>query len=256
MYSRIELVKTIRKKLQNQSVSIGSWMQLNSTDVAEIMGQNEFDWIAIDMEHGSICNNDLPNLFRSIEIGGTLPLVRISEGTLSNCKQALDAGAGGLIIPMVMDSVQLEQVISWCSWPPTGSRGVGFSRANLFGKNFEKYKDEAQSPLIIAQIEHIDAIDNLESICNVKGLDATIIGPYDISASMGYTGELDNPEVLEAFSRVSSICSKKNIPSGIHVINAKKSNLNDAISQGYRFIAFSIDAVFLYTKLQDLKQTS
>ena len=96
MFNRMATIKKLRKKLKENKVSIGSWMQINSPDV-EIMGKAGFDWVAVDMEHGSISNSDLPNIFRALECGGTLPLARIAKGTLSNCKQALDAGAGGII---------------------------------------------------------------------------------------------------------------------------------------------------------------
>ena len=92
-FERRKSIIDLREKLKLDEVSIGSWMQINSADVAEIMGKGSFDWVAIDMEHGSISHSDLPNIFRALELGNTLPLARIAEGTLSNCKQALDAGA-------------------------------------------------------------------------------------------------------------------------------------------------------------------
>ena len=251
MFNRITTVNKIRKKLRNNDVSIGSWIQLNSPDVAEIMGQAAFDWVAVDMEHGSIAHSDLPNIFRALELGGTLPIARIAEGTLSNCKQALDAGAGGIIAPMIMDAEQLEQIINWCCWPPKGIRGVGYSRANLYGKNFDSYRNEAQAPLIIAQIEHIKAVDNLESILSVGGLDATIIGPYDLSASMGLTGDLEHPDVIIACKKVIEISKKLGIPSGMHVVDPNKEKLKIATDNGYSFIAYSLDAVFLTDKIDN-----
>ena len=249
MFNRITAVNKIRKKLKENEVSIGSWMQLNSPDVAEIMGQAGFDWVAVDMEHGSISHSDLPNIFRALELGGTLPLVRIAEGALSNCKQALDAGAAGVIAPMIIDAHQLETIISWCCWPPKGTRGVGYSRANLYGKYFDEYENEAQAPLVIAQIEHINAIENLESILSVEGLDATIIGPYDLSASMGLTGKLDHPDVLDVCQKILVTCKNKNIPSGIHVVDRDEKKLKLAIDSGYRFIAYSLDTVFLHKNI-------
>ena len=247
MFNRSTEASKIRSKLKANKLSIGSWMQLNSTDVAEIMGQAGFDWVAVDLEHGSISHSDLPNIFRALELGGTLPLARIAEGKLSNCKQALDAGAGGIIAPMIMDAEQLEQIINWCCWPPKGIRGVGYSRANLYGKHFESYKKEAQAPLVIAQIEHIKAVENLEPILSVDGLDATIIGPYDLSASMGLTGDLEHPDVVEACKKVIEISKKMGIPSGIHVVESNKEKLKAATENGYNFISYSLDGVFLFT---------
>ena len=108
MFDRKSAVNEVRQKLNENKVSIGSWMQINSPDVAEIMGHAGFDWVVVDLEHGSISYSDLPNLFRALELGGTLPIARIAEGTLTHCKQALDAGAGGIIVPMVMDAEQVH----------------------------------------------------------------------------------------------------------------------------------------------------
>ena len=141
---------------------VETWQQIPHASISEILAQAGYDWVAVDMEHGSISIDQLPDLFRAIELGGTLPLTRIAESKEKYCKQALDAGAGGLIIPMILDSKQLKKIISWCCWPPKGIRGVGYSRANLFGKHFKNYREEAQMPLLVAQIEHINAVNNLE----------------------------------------------------------------------------------------------
>ena len=139
--NRLSAIKKIRNKLlnSNSSFSIGSWMQLSDASIAEIMGQSNYDWVAIDLEHGSIDISQLPDIFRALELGETLPLVRLAEGHPKDCKQALDAGAGGVIVPMVEDAGQLKLIKDFCRWPPSGRRGVGFSRANLFGKFFEDY---------------------------------------------------------------------------------------------------------------------
>ncbi len=144
---RLEIIKMIRNKLQNHQVSIGTWQQIPNASISEILGQAGYDWVAVDMEHGSISVDQLPNLFRAIELGDTLSLARIAESKPKDCKQALDAGAGGIIAPMIESAEQLMMVRNACCWPPGGSRGVGFSRANLFGKNFDVYNKEAQSPL-------------------------------------------------------------------------------------------------------------
>ena len=243
--NRFKRINKIRKNLQNRKITIGSWMQIPNSSVAEIMGKAGYDWIAVDLEHGSITTSQLPDLFRAIELGGTLPIARIAQGTLKNCKSALDSGAGGIIIPMVESAEQLESCIEWSSWPPVGKRGVGFSRANLFGKYFEEYKQEAIQPLIIAQIEHIKSVENLNAILNVKGLDAIMIGPYDLSASMGITAQFENSEFVSILEKILFIAKKNNIPSGIHVVKPDKQELQKKIEEGFRFIAYSIDAVFL-----------
>ena len=187
----------------------------------------------------------MPDLFRAIELGGTLPLTRIVESYPKDCKQALDAGSGGIIAPMIESADQLKEIRDACCWPPAGQRGVGFSRANLFGKHFEKYNEEAQSPLLIAQIEHINAVNNLEQILEVKGLDAVIVGPYDLSASMSITAEFENEKFLKSMDQIIELCNKYDVPCGDHVVQPDPDLLKKRIDQGYRFLAYSTDAVFI-----------
>jgi 2-dehydro-3-deoxyglucarate aldolase len=243
--NRIQKICEIRKSLAANQPSIGSWIQIPHASVAEIMGQSGYDWVAVDLEHGAISPHQLPDLFRALELGGTLPLARLAQGHSKDCKQALDAGAGGVIIPMVESAAQLAQARDACRWPPAGTRGVGFSRANLFGKHFETYAEEAQSPLLVAMIEHVRAVDNLAEILQVSGLDAIMVGPYDLSASMGLTAQFEHPEFMAVMQRICALSSENRIPSGVHVVMPDHVALKQRIAQGYRFIAYSIDAVFL-----------
>ena len=242
---RLIKIKQVRQNLLSGGSSIGSWMQIPHPSIAEIMGQAGYDWIAIDMEHGAISHSQLPDLFRALEIGGTLPLVRLSDGATKECKQVLDAGAGGVIVPMVETPEQLELVRSAICWPPAGTRGVGYSRANLFGKHFEKYSIEAQSPLLIAQIEHIKALDKLADILQVHGLDAVMVGPYDLSASMGLTGKFQSTHFKNSIKFILDSCQQCKIPAGLHIVKPEPSELIEKINEGYQFLAYSIDAVFL-----------
>jgi 2-dehydro-3-deoxyglucarate aldolase len=245
--NRYEAVINIRKTLHLGKLSVGSWIQIPNSSVAEIMGQSGYDWVAVDMEHGAISVHQLPDLFRALELGNTLPLVRLAYGHPKDCKQALDAGAGGVIVPMVESAEQLIAVRNACRWPPSGSRGVGFSRANLFGKHFESYSEEAQAPLLVAMIEHTRAVDCLEEILAVDGLDAILIGPYDLSASMGMTAQFESETFVEMIERIKTMCFLKDIAIGVHIVNPSPDELKARIESGYRFIAYSIDSVFLNT---------
>jgi 2-dehydro-3-deoxyglucarate aldolase len=247
MLNRLDKITAIRRSLANNEPSVGSWMQIPHASVAEIMGQAGYDWVAVDMEHGAIDAHQLPDLCRALELGSTLPLVRLAQGHIKDCKQALDAGAGGVIVPMVESAAQLLAVRDACRWPPAGNRGVAFSRANLFGKHFEVYREEAQAPLLVAMIEHISAVECLPDILAVDGLDAILIGPYDLSASMGCTANFDEPKFIETISRINSLCLEANVPCGLHMVAPERDELQRRIEEGYRFLAYSIDAVMLST---------
>ncbi|MDB9976182.1 aldolase/citrate lyase family protein [Candidatus Thioglobus sp.] len=243
--NKLQKILEIRESLSKGSPSIGSWMQIPNGSIAEIMGNSGYDWVAVDLEHGAISVNQLPDIFRALELGNTLPLVRLPDSSEKECKQALDAGAGGVIIPMVESAQQLSLARDACRWPPSGRRGVAFSRANLFGENFNSYNEEAQKPLLIAMIESVQAINNLNEILMVEGLDAIFIGPYDLSASMGLTGQFDNKKFQASIKDIKLKSDKANIPSGLHVVEPFRKKLDEALSDGFQFVAFSIDAVFL-----------
>jgi 2-dehydro-3-deoxyglucarate aldolase len=238
-------IEEVRARLRAGQASIGSWMQLPHASIAEIMGQAGYEWVALDLEHGAIGVQQLPDLCRALELGNTLPLARIAEGAAKECKQALDAGAGGVIVPQIESAAQLGAVRDVCRWPPAGRRGVGFSRANLFGKHFEAYRKEAQAPLLVAMIESARAVEQLDPILEVQGLDAVLVGPYDLSASMGCTGEFDAPQFVSALSSIRTRAAAKGIACGIHVVAPEPKQLQARLQEGYRFIAYSIDAVFL-----------
>lgn len=243
--NRLENIRAIRQCLKEDRPSIGSWMQIPHPSVAEIMGKAGYDWVAADLEHGSIGVHQLPDLFRALELGGTLPLARLAQGQTKDCKQALDAGAGGVIVPMVESASQLEKVRDACRWPPAGLRGVGFSRANMFGKHFDSYAEEAQAPLLVAMIEHVRAVDRLAEILQVSGLDAIMVGPYDLSASMGLTARFDHVEFEATMQRIRALSREHRVPFGVHVVMPEPVALDRRIAEGCRFIAYSIDAVFL-----------
>lgn len=243
--NRLEAITSIRKKLANGGHSIGSWIQIPHPSIAEIMGQAGYDWVAVDMEHGAVSAHQLPDIFRALELGNTLPLARLAQGHTKDCKQALDAGAGGVIVPMIESAEQLTRVRDAVRWPPAGKRGVAFSRANLFGKHFDSYMNEAQQPLLVAMIEHVNAINNLDDILRVKGLDAILIGPYDLSASMGLTAKFDHPDFISAMSKIKVASDHFVIPCGVHVVAPSKDEISEKLDEGYRFLAYSIDSVFM-----------
>jgi len=249
--NKIEKRNVIRAKLSSGKVSIGSWIQLPNASIAEILGQAGYDWVAVDLEHGSIDISQLPDLFRALELGGTLPMVRLAQGHPKDCKLALDAGAGGVIIPMVESAAQLRMIREACCWPPAGTRGVGFSRANLFGKHIETYSEEAQAPLVVAMIENVNALEEMDEILQVEGLDAILVGPYDLSASMNLTGKFESAEFKDAMNRIVTLCNKHKIPCGVHVVQPDAVMLQKRIEEGYRFLAYSIDSVFLNASVKN-----
>ena len=142
--------------------------------------------------------------------------------------------------------LDVDNAVNYAKYPPTGKRGVGLYRASGYGLNFEEYKKWVEREMvIIAQIEHIDAVKNIDSILQVDGIDGTLIGPYDLSGSIGYPGEFERDDVKDAIQKVIDKCKEHNIPSGFHVVDTNPKKLKTKIQQGCTFLAYGIDYFFL-----------
>ena len=246
----IKNIKKFRRDLKLGKVLIGGWIQISNSNIVEIMSDANYNWIALDMEHGSFSIGDLPDLFRAIEVKNKLSLVRLPRKNIEVCNQALDAGCAGVIIPNINNDLELISIRNACYLPPHGTRGVGYSRANLFGKKFAKYKKQKIKPIIVAMIENIASVNNLEKILSVKGLDAILIGPSDLSASMNITGKFNHPKFKSVLNTINKLSKRYKIPCGIHIIEPKYKILKKYIKQKYQFLPYSTDAVLLNTALK------
>jgi len=247
---------SLKSHLRARKVSIGSWITTGHTAVAEIMAKLGFEWLAIDMEHSVITLHQAFQLAQVISLSGVTTLVRVSKNDPNIIKQVMDIGVDGVIVPMVNTKRDALDAVSAVKYPPQGNRGVGLARAQGYGLEFAKYKSRVnKDSIVIVQIEHIEAIENLEEILLVKGVDASIIGPYDLSASLGYPGEFNHKKVRAAMARYLKICNKLNKPAGFHVIDPEAMKVKDRIREGFRFVGFSLDTLFLGQKIRsELKE--
>jgi len=231
-----------KTKLKERQTTIGSWITLAHPAIAEIMAKAGFDWLAVDMEHSVITIREAEELIRVIDLCGVVPLVRLSANDPVQIKRVMDAGAHGVIVPMVNSATEAEQAVSAVRYPPQGKRGVGLARAQGYGSGFDKYLDWVnKESVVIVQVEHIDAVNNLESILSVEGVDGFIIGPYDLSGSLGVPGQFDHPLMQEAMQRIKTVGTASGKSPGIHVIEPKSEELKNRIEQGYCFVAYSLD---------------
>jgi 2-dehydro-3-deoxyglucarate aldolase len=168
--------------------------------------------------------------------------VRLSSHDPAQIKRVLDAGATGIIAPMVNTAAQARVVVSAATYPPTGTRGVGLARAQSYGVGFPEYLKRMERDLVcIMQVEHIEGVDNLEEILTVDGVDGFFIGPYDLSASLGLPGQFDHPDVVAAMDRVAEIVKRPDVMAGVHVVEPEPDRLERMIDAGYRFIAYASD---------------
>lgn len=239
----------LKARLHKGGVTIGSWLTLGNTLIAEMMANMGFDWLAIDMEHSPTTESEAQHLIQVIDLCGVAPLVRVGGNDPLIIKKVMDAGSEGVIVPMINTGSDAQKAVNAVKYPPIGTRGVGLARAQEYGIGFDRYKSSVnKDSIVIAQIEHIEAVENLEEILGCEGIDGFIVGPYDLSASLGVPGEFTNPKFLKALGKIKEVSGKYKIPSGYHVIQPDAKLVGRKIKEGYRFIGFSLDALFLASK--------
>ena len=242
----------LKRKLNSDQVALGSWITFQSDKSIEVLSNFPFDWLCLDIEHNLFNNETLLNLIRTIQYYDKAALVRIDSNDPVIIKKCLDAGADGLIIPMINSAKDAMNAVRSSYYPPIGNRGVGLSRAQKYGLEFANYKDWIKENLvIIAQIEHHEGIANLSEIVEVNGIDGFIIGPYDLSASIGYPGDLESLEMKEMMKKFQSICTKAGKAYGEHIVYPDKIKLKKLIESGARFIAYGTDFNFMIKGLRD-----
>lgn len=234
----------IKEKLESGKCVYGPWMMTASTDTAEILSNVGCDMIIIDGEHGALGFETAGKLISQIKYTPTTPLLRVPWNDMALVKQGLDTGASGIMIPMVNSKEEAENAVQYCHYPPKGVRGFGAGRASLFGVNSESYLQYAKEEiLVILQIEHVKAVEAIDEILSVSGIDVAFIGPFDLSTSMGVMGQFDHPDMQSAMKKVIDSCARYNVVPGILTgpgLMAKHIEL------GFRFLLGGIDAMFIH----------
>ena len=202
------LARKIKEQMRRGEPSIGSWMSMAHPSIAEILALAGYDWIVIETEHTAIDVSEVLRLIIAIEQRGSVPLVRLAWNDPIQAKAVLDSGAAGVLVPMVNTKADAELAVSMTKYPPLGYRGVGLARAQGYGINFDAYVTNANADtLLLVQIEHREAVENIEQILSVTGIDGVFIGPYDLSLSLGIPGRLNHPDILAAKQKVlTKIC--------------------------------------------------
>jgi len=232
----------LKHKLLSGEKTIGSWLTMPSLAISELMAKVGFDWLTIDLEHSSLSIEQAGEMIRIIDLAGVSPLVRLTSNDGNQIKRVMDSGAHGIIVPMVKTKGDAEQAVSSVYYPPKGIRGVGLARAQHYGIGFHEYRDWLEeNAIIIVQIEHIDAVNNLKDILSVDGVDGYIIGPYDLSASLGVSGEFDHSSMIEAMNEIYRVATTLGKYGGIHIVEPDTDLLKQSVLEGFTFLAYSVD---------------
>jgi len=247
----------VKVKLAQGGISMGTWNMIGHPVVAEILALAGFDWIALDLEHGIM---DWPQAaVQMMAMQGTacVPLCRLPANEPMHFKLALDAGALGVIVPMIDSAESASRAVACAKYPPQGMRGVGIARAHGYGTRFDEYVSAANAETLVAlQIEHVDAVNHIEEICAVPGVDAIFIGPYDLSGSMDRIGQLRHPEVEEAVAHALAAAKSSGVAPGLHVVDPRPGEVAQRVAEGFRFMAVGLDVLLLGNSARELSDMS
>jgi len=241
------------EKENNNKVYLGGWLTQPNKATTEVMAKSGyFDWLAIDIEHNPISINQVEDMIRIIQLSNIEAYVRLSENNPVLIKRVLDAGADGIIVPMVNSAEDVKKAIDACFYPPRGKRGVGLARAQNYSPlGLQEYKRISEPKIkIIIQIEHINAVKQIDEIFSIQGIFGYFIGPYDLSASLGKPGDFRCKEVLEALNIVKQAGINHRIRAGYHVIEPNPQEVLNKKKQGYKIIAVSTDMLFFLKGLE------
>ena len=235
------------RKLISQRMVVGTFSKSQDPAFIEIIGHAGFDFVVLDLEHGPNTVLSLPNLIRAAEVTGLFPIVRVKEDTPSLISEVLDAGAAGIQIPQISSKSEAEEVLQAARFIPQGMRGVcRFVRAADYSMlDRYEYFSRANTTVIVMQLEGVSAVENIQEILSVPGLDIAFIGPYDLSQSLGVTGQVDDPRVIQAMKAVVDECVKRNVVVGTFVDTIEEARKWS--TAGVKYLCYSVD-VGLFTE--------
>jgi 4-hydroxy-2-oxoheptanedioate aldolase len=247
----------VRAKLKSGHPSIGTWLALPETIYAGLMSTTGFEWLTVELEHSHATIKDAAECFAIIAASGCVPLCRVPYNSTENIKRALDAGAWGIVVPMVNTRAEAEAVVRAARYRPLGERSVGGQlHAACFATDAGTYYAKANDEiLVVVMAEHVDAITNIDDILSVPGIDAVFIGPNDLHASMGVPPAFDSdlPQFKDAVQKVFTCARAHGVAPGIHTADAAAAARRR--DEGWQFIAVASEIGFMLAKAGEAVQS-
>jgi 4-hydroxy-2-oxoheptanedioate aldolase len=229
----------MRKLWQEDRPALGGWLSIPSAFSAEVMAHQGLDWLCVDMQHGLIDYDTALAMLQAISTTATTPIVRVPWNDQAIIMKMLDAGAYGVIVPMVNTRADAEAAVAACRYPPQGIRSFGPIRA-VYYAGFDYFAYANREVCCIPQIETATAVENLDEILSVPGVDAVYIGPMDLSISLGLPPQMDSevPAYVEARQRILEACRRHNVAAGI---NSTTLTAPKRIAEGFRMVLVTSD---------------
>lgn len=237
----------LKEAFRSRTPLFAAWTSFGHPQITEIFAAAGVDFIGIDIEHSTISLEQSLGIIAAAQAGGSLCLPRIASHNPEMIKRLLDSGADGVIVPMVSTPQEVENLIAWTKYPPQGRRSFGVARAQEYGFSFESYaKTWNGVSSLILQIESVEGVENIEELLAYDEVDGVMVGPYDLSGSLGIPGQIDSPQVAEAAARVVKTAARMGKACGTQIVEPTPDALRNAIDQGFTFSVLASDVFILW----------
>lgn len=243
----------VKEILSTGGVAVGTWHTVASIEVAEALAALGFDWMAIDMEHGSAGVAYAEQAFIAMERHGCAPFVRLPSADPYLARRLLDAGAHGLLVPVVEDAAAFAAFAAHCLYPPEGRRGLALERFNRWGDDFDVYLREFR-PVLVPMVETRKGVTAADALAALPMVDALFFGPYDLSADLGHPGDFTTPAFTAALASVKADCLRHGKAAGGHQVAPEPAELKARIAEGFRFVAYGTDMLAMRCALGAVRE--
>jgi 2-keto-3-deoxy-L-rhamnonate aldolase RhmA len=235
------------KRLSRDTRAFGAWTSIGHSSITEIFAASTVDFVGIDLEHSTISLEEARQIIAAAHAGGVACFPRISSHNGEQIKRLLDSGADGIIVPMVCTPEEVKRLVEWCKYPPRGKRSYGVASAQDYGFSFSEYTSSwNQRSSLIIQIEAISAVNCIDDLVAHEDVDGAMIGPYDLSGSLGIPGQILDPRVTEACQKVVESCRRHGKACGTQIVDVNEATVAGAFDSGFTFAILSSDVFLLW----------
>lgn len=246
--------KALKKKMQHRKRAFAGWVSYAHPSITETFAMAGFDFVAIDMEHGTVSLEQAQRIIAAAQAEGSLCLPRPVSHSNDWIKPLLDSGADGMIVQMVNTADEVKNLIDILKYPPVGKRSYGVNRAQDYGFTFDSYvSDWNDESTFIIQVESITAVENIDALIKFDAVDAVMIGPYDISGSLGVPGQISHPSVIEASRKVIDACERHGKSCGTQLADVTSDGIKKMFDLGYTYAILGSDLFVLWKWAEKMK---
>lgn len=237
----------LKRRLRKRERLFGCWTSLGHPSITEAFARSGADFICIDLEHTTVGHHQAQRMTAASQAGGVPALPRVSSHNAEQIRRLLDSGADGILVPNVSREEEVCRIAEWILYPPAGKRGYGVSRAQGYGFDFGEYTAGwNRRAVLLIQIESAEAVEAADPLLAHPAVDGAMIGPYDISGSLGIPGQLDHPRVQRACTGVIEACRRAGKACGTQIVDPTPARVRAALRQGYTFVVLASDVFLLW----------